>query len=78
MVDRNDTKKKNKFWYPSREFIYHNKLLSIHIIAVILKSDSHLSKKIICFSGSPLKMMKNAFYFILKALFVLKIYKFLS
>ena len=26
----------------------------------------------------PLKMMKNAFYFILKALFVLKIFKFLS
>ena len=27
---------------------------------------------------SPLKMMKNAFYFIIKALFVLKIFKFLS
>ena len=27
---------------------------------------------------SPLKMMKNAFYFALKALFVLKIFKFLS
>ena len=26
----------------------------------------------------PLKMMKYAFYFILKALFVLKIFKFLS
>ena len=26
----------------------------------------------------PSKMMKNAFYFILKALFVLKIFKFLS
>ena len=26
---------------------------------------------------SPLKMMKNAFYFTLKALFVLKIFKFL-
>ena len=33
---------------------------------------------VICFTGSPLKMMKNAFYFILKALFVLKIFKFLS
>ena len=29
-------------------------------------------------TGSPLKMMKNAFYFILKGLFVLKIFKFLS
>ena len=45
-----------------------------------LKSDSHLSKKIciICLIESPLKVMKNAFYFILKALFVLKIFKFLS
>ena len=27
---------------------------------------------------SPLEMIKNAFYFILKALFILKIFKFLS
>ena len=31
----------------------------------------------ICFNDSPSKMMKNA-HFILKALFVLKIFKFLS
>ena len=45
-----------------------------------LKSDSHLSKKksYICFTESPLKIMKNAFHLILKALFVLKIFKFLS
>ena len=45
-----------------------------------LKSDSHLPKKIyfICFNDSPSKVMKNAFYFILKALFVLKIFKLLS
>ena len=38
------------------------------------------SKKIcvICFIESPLKMIKNAFYFILKVLFVLKMFKFLS
>ena len=30
----------------------------------------------ISFNDSPLKMMKNGFYFILKALFVLKIFKF--
>ena len=38
------------------------------------------SKKIcvICLIESPFKMMKNAFYFILIALFVLKIFKFLS
>ena len=45
-----------------------------------LKLDSHLPKKIcvICFIESPLKIMKNVFYFILKTLFVLKIFKFLS
>ena len=35
------------------------------------------SKKKFLFHG-PSKMMKNAFYFILKALFVLKVFKFLS
>ena len=33
---------------------------------------------LICFIERPLKMMKNAFYFILKALYVLKIFNFLS
>ena len=43
-----------------------------------LKSYSHLPKKcVICFFESLLKVMKNAFYFILKVLFVLKICKFL-
>ena len=32
----------------------------------------------ICFNEKPLKMMKNAFYLILKALFILRIFKFLS
>ena len=45
-----------------------------------LKSDSHLPNKIcvICLIESPLTIMENAFYFILKALFVLKIFKILS
>ena len=43
-----------------------------------LKSDSHLPENcFICFNESPLKMVKSAFYFILKALFVFKIFKFL-
>ena len=48
-------------------------------MAKSLKSDSHPPIKIcvICFIESPLKVMKNAFYFILKALFVLEIFKFL-
>ena len=45
-----------------------------------LKSDCHLPKKyfFVCVTESPLKMIKNAFYFILKTLFTLKIFKFLS
>ena len=44
-----------------------------------LKSDSHLPKNcVVCLIESPLEMMKNTFYFILKALFVLNIFKFLS
>ena len=31
---------------------------------------------VICFTEIPFKIMKNAFYFILKALFVLKIFMF--
>ena len=52
----------------------------IPVVTSSLKSDSHLLKKLlfICFEKKPFKMMKNAFYFILKALFVLKIFKFLS
>ena len=48
----------------------------------IIRSDSHLPKKFVSilkvFIGIPLKVMKNALYFILKAVFVLKIFKFLS
>ena len=33
---------------------------------------------IVCLIESPLQVMKNAFYFILKAFFVLKIFTFLS
>ena len=44
-----------------------------------LKSDYHLPKKsiFICFNEGPSKKMKNAFCFILKAPFVLSIYKFM-
>ena len=39
---------------------------------MILKSDPHPLQTIcfICFNESPLKMVKNAFYFNLKAIFV--------
>ena len=35
-------------------------------------------KYFICFNESPLNVLENAFYFILKALFVLIIFKLLS
>ena len=46
----------------------------------ILKLDTHLSKRFcfICLIEGPLEDMKNAFYFILKSLFILKIFRFLS
>ena len=61
----------------------------LHIISIAktafkkigaIKSDSHLPKKFALFASlkSPLKKIKNASYFILKALFVLNIFKFLS
>ena len=45
-----------------------------------LKSGFPLPKKncVICAIGSPLEVMKNVSYIILKALFVLKIFRFLS
>ena len=60
-----------KGWDPLRNY---------DILILDLKSDSHLPKIffIICFNDSLSKMMKTVFYFILKALFVLKIFRFLS
>ena len=51
--------------------IYHSFLFKIGLSA----SKKHF---LICFNDSPSTMMKNGFYFILKALFVLKIFKFMS
>ena len=47
---------------------------------MLLKSDSHLPKRfcVICLIENLLEVMKNAFYFILKALFIIKIFKYLS
>ena len=51
----------------------------LHLNIKIFKVRLSPSKKLfICFNNSPSKMMNNAFYFILKALFVFKMFKFLS
>ena len=64
--------------WESRRFI--NQLALNGKTWIYLKSDSHPPKKIcvICFNDTTLKMVKNAFYSILKALFDLMIFKFLS
>ena len=48
------------------------------VMVYVIKVGLSPSKKTcaICLIESPLKMMKNTFYFILKALFILKIFKF--
>ena len=52
---------------------------AIFFLSKILKSNSHIQKKLfIRYNKTPLKMMENAFYLIVKALFALKILKFLS
>ena len=63
----------------SRKYAQFNEALKLRN-DILLNSDSHLPKKkiIICFNDSSSKMVKNVFYFILKALFVLKIFDFLS
>ena len=51
----------------------------VNTLEISSKLDSHLAKKIFffCFNDSPSKKMNNVFYFILKDLFVLKIFTFL-
>ena len=52
---------------------------SFKFLFIQLKSDSHLPEKLgHSLIENPLKMMKNAFYFILKTPFIFKIFTFLS
>ena len=59
---------------------YKIRHINMHcVLRNFLKSDSHLPKKVVLYGlMKAFKMMKNAFYSILKALFILKIFKFLS
>ena len=63
------------------EFHISRCCLTLHKVKELnLKSDTHPPKIffIISFNDSSSKLMKNGLYFILKALFVLKIWTFLS
>ena len=70
---------KKRFGWSWNSHYYSELIWKTYFMCILLKSDSQLSKQIflICFNDSPSKVMKNAFYFILKALSVLKIFKFL-
>ena len=57
--------------------LYHEIALSIFPCKLCLKGALSGLRQFLA-AESPLKMMKNAFYFTSKALFVLKIFKFLS
>ena len=80
MVTFNNTKKCKinwKVWKLNEQLSnesVHQKKMYIFAIYQSLKSDSQLPKKIdfSCFSGRPLKVMKNIFYFMLKALLFLR------
>ena len=67
--------------YYENDYLQNFLLLFISLLtAPIVKAGLSPSKKnlVVCFIESPLKIIKNTFYFILKPLFVLKIFKFLS
>ena len=68
-----------RFWSPLRKWYKIHTELGIDKI-VWFKIGLSASKIIcvICLIEIPFKIMKNALYFILKALLVLKIFKFLS
>ena len=61
--------KKQKFFYICKEEFNEEFKVVFHVPNKIF---------IICFIESPLKLMKNALYYILKTFFILKIFKFLS
>ena len=76
----NEKKKNNEKLDCRKNKCVKNKMVKNLLQKRSLKSYSNLAKTncVICFIESALKMMENAFYFILKALFVLKIFKFLT
>ena len=81
------TTKKINYLSPAKSFRYvnytkHNSIMKLNRFTDILfclKTLTLQKKKCFAFfNKSPLKMMEKTFYFILKALFVLQIPKFLS
>ena len=66
-------------YYHSQSVYVCDNIMNFRSFSEIWSRTPSLQKKsVICLIESPLKMIKNVFYFILKALFLLKIFKFLS
>ena len=64
------------FWFI---YIILERGMDSNLLVSLFKSDSHLPKILLyLLQWKTFKNMKNAFYFILKALFICKIFKFLS
>ena len=61
-----------------KELYYYRKLKTYALFGLTVGLSSSKKICVICLVESPLKMMKNVFYFILKALSFLKIFKFSS
>ena len=57
---------------------WHTYLIMYGDFMVIVEPCTLSGLRQLLVTENPLKMVKNAFYFTLKALFVLKIFKFLS
>ena len=70
-----ETKKTNEIRYWCASYL-HDKLTNDNGKMTLFKGE-HSGLRHFMATESPSKMMKNAFYFTLKALFVLEIYKFL-
>ena len=66
--------------YFSCYLCWNNQMLLYNLYTFTFKVGlSPLKKKYFtCFNESPLKIIKNGFYFVIKPLFALKIFKFLS
>ena len=73
----------SRFWLRSHSLTVMHKIFMVYLhlrwfFSLVFVERRTLRSETIFDNWSPLKMMKNAFYFTLKSLFVVKIFKFLS
>ena len=66
------------FTFRNKFVVIYNLLIWNTELLLLFSLETPCCTFFVCVTESSLKMMKNAFYFILKALFVLKLFRFLS